>query len=115
MSRGLAVYIVQRLLLVALTALIVSSVVFIGVHQLPGTALISERDTNPATEQILMRHYHLDLPWPQQYWLWITGLVHGDLGESLVNRGVQITPLLLREASVSVTLGVAAVMITVHV
>ena len=115
MSRGLAVYIVQRLLLVALTALIVSSVVFIGVHQLPGTALISERDTNPATEQILMRHYHLDLPWPQQYWLWITGLVHGDLGESLVNRGVQITPLLLREASVSVTLGVAAVIITVLV
>ena len=115
MSRGTLIYTAQRLVLITLTAVIVSSVVFIGVHQLPGTALISERDVNPATTEILMRHYHLDLPWPQQYWLWVTGLVHGDLGESLVNRGVQITPLLLREARVSVTLGLAAVVITVLV
>jgi ABC-type dipeptide/oligopeptide/nickel transport system permease component len=115
LSRGTLVYAAQRLVLITLTALIVSSIVFIGVHQLPGTALASERRINPEAELNLLRHYHLDLPWPQQYVLWLQGLAHGDLGESLVNMGVRITPLLLREASVSATLGIAAILITVIV
>ena len=68
-----------------------------------------------ATTAALMHYYHLDLPWPQQYWLWFTGVLHGDLGESLVNQGLQITPLLIRETQVSGTLGFAAVIITVLV
>jgi ABC-type dipeptide/oligopeptide/nickel transport system permease component len=115
LSRGTLVYAAQRLVLITLTALIVSSIVFIGVHQLPGSALASERRINPEAELNLLRHYHLDLPWPQQYVLWLQGLAHGDLGESLVNMGVRITPLLLREAQVSATLGIAAILITVIV
>jgi ABC-type dipeptide/oligopeptide/nickel transport system permease component len=114
-SRGTLVYVAQRLVLITVTAVVVSSVVFIGVHQLPGNALLSERRLNPATEQALLHHYNLDLPWTQQYVLWLQHLVHGDLGESMVNMGVQITPLLLREAKVSVTLGLAAVFITVSI
>jgi len=112
-SRGTLIYASQRLLLISFTAVVVSSIVFIGVHQLPGNAIARERRINPATEQQLLHHYHLDLPWPQQYALWLQGLAHGDLGESLVNEGTQITPLLLREAKTSVTLGLAAVLVTV--
>jgi ABC-type dipeptide/oligopeptide/nickel transport system permease component len=114
-SRGTLIYAVQRLGLIAATAFVVSSVVFIGIHQLPGSALARERRLDPAAEAVLLHHYNLDLPWPQQYWIWITNLFHGNLGESLVNLGDPITPLLLREASVSVTLGLAAVVITVGV
>jgi oligopeptide transport system permease protein len=114
-SRGTLVYAAQRLVLITVTAVVVSSVVFIGIHQLPGNALASERRLNPATEQALLHHYNLDLPWPQQYWIWVTNLFHGNLGESLVNMGTPITPLLLRESSVSVTLGLAAVLVTVGV
>jgi oligopeptide transport system permease protein len=114
-SRGTLVYGLQRLVLISITAVVVSSVVFIGIHQLPGNALASERRLNPATEEALLHHYNLDLPWPQQYILWVQGLLHGNLGESLVNMGTQITPLLLRETTVSVTLGLAAVIITVGV
>lgn len=115
MSRGTLIYAAQRLVLISVTAVVVSSVVFIGIHQLPGNALASERRLNPATEQALLHHYNLDLPWPQQYWIWLTSLFHGNLGESLVNMGTPITPLLLRETSVSVTLGLAAVLVTVGV
>jgi oligopeptide transport system permease protein len=114
-SRGTLVYAAQRLVLISITAVVVSSVVFIGIHQLPGNALASERRLNPATEQALLHHYNLDLPWPQQYWIWVTNLFHGNLGESLVNMGTPITPLLLRESSVSITLGLAAVLVTVGV
>ena len=115
MSRGTLVYATQRLVLITFTAIVVSSIVFIGVHQLPGNALASERRLNPATEAALLHHYNLDLPWPQQYVLWLKGLAHGDLGESLVNMGQPITPLLLRELGVSVTLGIGAVLVTVVV
>jgi oligopeptide transport system permease protein len=114
-TRGTLVYAFQRLVLITFTAVIVSSIVFIGVHQLPGNAFASEHRATAGTEAALLHHYHLDLPWPQQYLLWLQGLAHGDLGESLVNLGTQITPLLLREVKVSLTLGLAAVLVTIGV
>jgi oligopeptide transport system permease protein len=93
----------------------VSSVVFLLLHQIPGSAFISETRTTPAAQEALMHRYHLDLPLSQQYFIWLTGVLHGDLGESLINRGVRITPLLLREASVSAELGGFALLITVGV
>ena len=105
MTRGTFIYIGQRLILVAFTALIVSSIVFVGVHQLPGNAFLSERRSNPAAQATILHAYGLDRPWPIQYVSWLGGVLHGDLGESLVNRGVKITPLLIREAGVSATLG----------
>ena len=115
MSRGTLVYAGQRLVLITFTALVVSSIVFIGVHQLPGNAIANEKRLNPVTEAALLHHYNLDLPWPQQYVIWLGNLFHGNLGESLVNQGVPITPLLTRELSVSLTLGLAAVLVTVLV
>jgi oligopeptide transport system permease protein len=112
-SRGTLIYAAQRLVLITVTAVVVSSIVFIGIHQLPGTALASERRNNPASEAALLHRYHLDLPWPQQYTIWLSGLAHGDLGESMVYQGTAITPLLLREVKVSLTLGLAAVFVTV--
>jgi ABC-type dipeptide/oligopeptide/nickel transport system permease component len=113
MTRGTMVYIGQRLILITLTALIVSSIVFIGVHQLPGNAFLTERRTNADAQAQLLHHYGLDRPWPVQYASWLTGVLHGDLGESLVNRGVKITPLVVREAGVSATLGFWAMIFTV--
>jgi oligopeptide transport system permease protein len=113
MTRGTLIYIGQRFVLIALTALLVSSIVFIGVHQLPGNAFLTERRSTPAREAELLHHYGLDQPLPQQYVNWLSGVVRGNLGESLVNRGVQITPLLLRELRVSATLGLFAMIFTV--
>ncbi len=109
MTRGTLLYIGQRTLLIVLTAFIVSSIVFIGVHQLPGNAFVGERRTSAASQDALLRHYGLDKPWPQQYGTWVAGVVtRGDLGESLKQRGQKITPLLLREVRVSATLGAFA-------
>lgn len=111
MTRGTLAYVGQRFVLIAITAILVSSIVFIGVHQLPGNAFLGERHQSEQAQQELLHHYGLDKPWPQQYADWLTGVVlHADLGESLKNRGVRITPLLIREASVSASLGVFALL-----
>jgi oligopeptide transport system permease protein len=116
MTRGTLAYIGQRFILIAITAILVSSIVFIGIHQLPGNAFLNERRSSPAVQAQHLHHYGLDKPWPQQYATWLSGVVlHGDLGESLKNPGVRITPLLLREAGVSATLGIFAMLFTIVV
>jgi oligopeptide transport system permease protein len=114
-TRGALLYIGQRLVLIAFTAVAVSSIVFLGIHRLPGDALLNERRPDPGAERELLHHYHLDLPLSQQYFRFVGGVLHGDLGESLVNRGVQITPLLLREARVSAEVGGAAIVFTIGI
>ena len=111
--RGTLVYIAQRLVLIAITTVLVSSIVFLLLHQIPGNAFLNETRQSPATLAADLHHYGLDLPLQQQYANWVIGVVHGNLGESLVNRGVKITPLLLRETSVSATVGFFALLVTV--
>ncbi len=107
-------YATRRALLVAFSAFVVSSIVFIGVRQLPGSAFLGER-VSPSQVGELIRYYHLDEPWPLQYARWVAGLLHGDLGESLVYRGQSVLDLLLPKVGVSLALGVAALLITVVV
>lgn len=111
-TRGTLIYVAQRLVLILFTVLAVSSIVFVGIHRLPGDALLSERLRGQAY-QILLHHYGLDQPLYQQYVNYMGGLMHGNLGESLVNRGLQITPLVLRELTVSAEVGALALVVTI--
>ncbi|HKC19976.1 MAG TPA: ABC transporter permease, partial [Candidatus Dormibacteraeota bacterium] len=111
-TRGTLIYIVQRLVLIALAVVGVSSLVFLGIHRLPGDALFSEH-LHGTAYQLTLHHYGLDRPLWQQYVSFLAGLAHGDLGESLVNRGVPITPIVLREMSVSAEVGVVALIFTI--
>jgi oligopeptide transport system permease protein len=106
-------FLAYRLALVVAAMIIVSSIVFVGVHQLPGTAFLGNRKLDESAIAALMHRYGLDVPLPEQYLRFVGGLIHGDLGESLVNQGVEITPLLLREALVSAEVGAFALLIAV--
>ncbi len=111
--RGTVIYVGQRLILIAVTTVLVSSIVFVLLHQIPGNAFLNETRQSPEALAAALKHYGLDRPLPEQYTRWVNGVTHGNLGESLVNRGVMITPLLLRESSVSATVGFFALLITV--
>ena len=113
MSRGTLAYIGQRMVLIAFTVLAVSSIVFLGIHRLPGDALFNEH-LHGTQYELLLHHYGLDRPLWQQYTSFVADLfLHGNLGESLVNRGVPITPLVLRELSVSAEIGFVALIFTI--
>ena len=114
MTRGTLIYIAQRLAIIVLTLLVVSFVVFVVVHALPGNAFISQR-VHGRSLQLLLHEYGLDQPVLIQYWNFLKGAIHGDLGVSLYIRGEQVTPLVLRELSVSCELGGAALIVTIGV
>ena len=111
--RGTLLYIGQRLILIAITTVLVSSVVFLLLHQIPGNAFLNETRVTPEALAADLHHYGLDLPLQQQYLNWVNGVIRGNLGESLVNRGIQVTPLLVRETTVSATVGFFALLVTV--
>lgn len=113
-TRGTLIYIGQRVLLIAFTVLCVSFGVFTVVHLLPGNAFVSDRVHGRAL-QLLLHEYGLDQPIPVQYWNFLKGLVHGSLGVSLYIRDLPITPLVLRELSVSAMLGGTALIVTIGV
>jgi oligopeptide transport system permease protein len=112
LTRATLVYIGQRLLLIAFTVMIISFGVFVAVHSLPGNAFVSQRE-NGGNLQELLHQYGLDRPVVVQYWDFLRSAIHGDLGTSLVIQGESITPLVVRELSVSMELGGAALLITV--
>jgi ABC-type dipeptide/oligopeptide/nickel transport system permease component len=114
LTRGTLIYIGQRVLLIGFTLLIVSFGVFYAVHSLPGNAFISEK-LHGENLQAVLHSYGLDRPIPVQYWDFLRNAVHGDFGESFVIQGQPITPLVLRELTVSMELGGAALLITVGI
>jgi peptide/nickel transport system permease protein len=83
--RGIARFIVRRLLLGLLVLWLVSIVVFAATQALPGdpARAILGRTATPASLAALREQLGLDRPVLEQYWEWILGLLQGDLGTSL--------------------------------
>jgi peptide/nickel transport system permease protein len=83
--RGIAGFIVRRVLLGLLVLALVSVVVFAATQALPGDAAkaILGRSATPTSLKALRDQLNLDQPVLQQYWSWVSGLLHGDFGTSL--------------------------------
>jgi len=83
-------YIIRRLLTMIPTLLIISVLVFVIIQLPPGDYLesyIAElqsqgEDINEERIQYLRKEYGLDKSMPEQYWIWVTGMLQGDFGYS---------------------------------
>src|SRR3954463_77741 len=78
-------YLLQRLGLIVPTLFFVSILIF-GLQQLlpgdPALALAGEERSEEVI-RYLRGKFHLDEPLPLRYWYWLTGVLHGDLGDSV--------------------------------
>jgi peptide/nickel transport system permease protein len=85
-------YFTQRLLLVLPTLLGVTVIVFTMLRLVPGGAVSALLGENATAEQAAALRHALgfDQPIWLQYLRWLGGVVHGDLGQSLLNH----TPIL---------------------
>ncbi|MEE8351383.1 MAG: ABC transporter permease [Rhodospirillales bacterium] len=83
-------YLVRRIVTMIFTLTVISVLVFIVIQLPPGdylTTYIAELESqgelvSPEKIEFLRRQYGLDLPLYQQYFVWASGLVQGDLGYS---------------------------------
>ena len=105
-------YAVRRSLTVIPVLLGVSVLVFSFVHLIPGdpaTAMLGERAT-PERADAVRKQLGLDRPIYEQYLLYMSKVIRGDLGRSIV-RGDPVLPDILRRFPATVELATAAIVL----
>ena len=106
----------KRLLQLIPTLFFVSLMIFMLQHLLPGDPALAlageERD--PAVIAQIRAQYHLDQPWPVQYVVWISGVLHGDLGES-IRMKESVRDLVLQKLPVTAQLALMAIIISLTI
>ena len=83
-------YIASRLVAAVVMVLLSTLVIFLIANTVPGDPVLSQLGDMAASNPVMVaafRHkYGLDLPVWDQYWIFLKGLTHGDLGTSIVSR-----------------------------
>ncbi|ENB7696032.1 glutathione ABC transporter permease GsiC [Escherichia coli] len=81
-------YVIKRLLGLIPTLFIVSVLVFLFVHMLPGdpARLIAGPEADAQVIELVRQQLGLDKPLHHQFWHYITNAVQGDFGLSMVSR-----------------------------
>jgi ABC-type dipeptide/oligopeptide/nickel transport system permease component len=83
------VYVGKRLLALVVLLIAISVLVFLMLQAVPGspvTALLGQSATNPAAVARLTQELGLNRPLPVQFWRWVDGVLHGNLGYSYQNQ-----------------------------
>jgi oligopeptide transport system permease protein len=93
------------LLLVLLVVLLIT---FILMHLIPGGPWDKEKSLAPKVVEALNRRYGLDKPLYEQFFSYIGGVLHGDLGISYSSSDRNVTSILLTGLPKTLTLGVLA-------
>ena len=109
-------FLFRRIAILLPTLLFVSIIIF-GLQQLlPGDPAIAmageERDPQAIAE--VRAKYNLDKPLPVQYWLWISGVLQGNFGES-IRIQMPVSQLLVEKLPVTVELAVMAMIVALAV
>lgn len=111
-----------RLLLRRLAGLVfvlfsITFITFLVGHLAPGDpirVLLGSRQDQSLYDRL--RHlYGLDLPWPQQYLNYVSGLLHGNFGYSFRYEGRAVSDLLLSGVPVSLGLGLVALLFSIGI
>ena len=108
-------YVLRRLAGLIPTLLIIISVSFLILRLAPGGPFDQEQTLAPAVRANLERLYGLDQPLAVQYVRYLRALSHGDFGASLRERDFTVAELIRQGLPVSVTLGLAALLLAVLV
>ncbi|MHB8730790.1 MAG: ABC transporter permease [bacterium] len=105
----IAAYIARRTALLFVVLAVVSVVIFGIVQVLPGDVAteILGNEATPADLAALRQHLGLTLPLPARYVNWVSGVVRGDWGTSLLYQS-PVRPLVLDRLARSSVLGLCA-------
>jgi peptide/nickel transport system permease protein len=83
-------FVAERLAALVATVVAISIIIFLAVRLLPGSILdlFFAGDNSATPQQLAAAKKALGLTgtYPEQYWRWASGAVHGDLGHSLLTQ-----------------------------
>ena len=82
-------FLARRLAMLVASLLVASFVIFAALYAAPGnpiSALSGGRSLPASAVAVLEQRYHLNDPFFVQYWYWLSGALHGNLGISITLR-----------------------------
>ncbi len=106
-------FIIRRLIQSVVVLLIVTILVFLAMRLLPGDPIrmiITASNTESFTEEQIaeVRHqYGLDRPLVIQYFNWLGDILHGDLGDSILQK-VPVSDEVIRRIPITLHIGILA-------
>ncbi|MEO9470219.1 ABC transporter permease [Parasphingorhabdus sp.] len=103
--------IARRLMTAVPTLLGIILVSFFLMRLAPGGPFDGERPLAPETREALQAAYGLDKPLGEQAWIYLSRLVQGDFGPSLVYRDFTVTELVAQGLPISLMLGGLAIVV----
>lgn len=101
----------RRLLTAIPTLLAIIILSFLLMRFAPGGPFDGERPLAPETKAALEAAYGLDKPIWQQIWLYLSRILQGDFGPSLVYRDFTVTELIAESLPISLLLGGLALLL----
>ncbi len=109
----MGVYIIRRVVLFAPTLVMVSLIVFLLVHLIPGNPAYVLLGPNATQAQVdsVTHSLALDQPLWTQYAVWVGRVLHGSFGDSYIN-DFPVTTLILQKLPATLELAVGAILIS---
>lgn len=106
-------YIGKRLVYLVLTLLIIITITFFLMKQLPGTPFDAERFSSlpPEQQEQMLEKYGLNDPVPVQYVKYLGNLLRGDLGTSFLYTNRSVTDVIFSRLGPSMLVGLQAVLL----
>ena len=111
-------YVLTRLLQGAAVVVLVATATFVILHLTPGNPvdiLVGEAEVSRPQVEAIEHLWGFDRPLYVQYLTWLTNMARGDFGESVIRTGVPVGTMLAQAAPVTITLNVAAFLVSLAV
>ena len=107
-------YALTRGALLLLGLVVASALIFVTLRVLPGDVAQVIAGLNATPEQIaaIRERLGLDAPLPVQYVTWVSGILRGDLGSSLLT-GASVSSELVQKGQVTIPLGLMSMTIAI--
>jgi len=109
-------YLLKRILYIIPVMIMVSIIAFSLLHMIPGDPIMIMLGVRaqPETVEALREQLYLDEPIIVQYFLWLKGVLQGDLGESIRNK-IPVLELVVQRLPVTLSLAIISLSISVVV
>ncbi len=108
-------YTLRRVLFAIPTLFIVVVIAFFMMRVAPGGPFDSERRLPPEIEANIAAAYDLDKPLYEQFYIYVTKALQGDLGPSYTKEDFTVSELIVLGAPVSLTIGLSALTLALTV
>ena len=107
-------YAFKRILTIIPTLFAIITLTFFLMRIAPGGPFDEERPLAPAVLENIQASYGLNKPLIEQYFIYISNLLQGDMGPSFVYRDKRVHEVLAEGLPISITLGGTALLLSAY-